>query len=149
MRGHAVGQVAGGGTSERVELELPRHARGDRHNAILERPRRVLAVVLDVQTVQTEKTAEIPRADQRRQAGSDVDSRLRVARQQLSIAPHGGRAPFDVVSGDGASHRLVVVEDFERAEAELAHVNRVKRIDAAALSAFEVFRERHDDRSSG
>src|SRR3990172_4611528 len=57
--GDAVGEVAGGGAGQGIELELAGYAAGDGDDAVLERPRGVLAIVLDVQVVEPEDAGQV------------------------------------------------------------------------------------------
>lgn len=50
------------------------------------------------------------------------------------IAPHRMRAALDRLSSHGSSDRIVIVDDFQRAETELTDVNRLDWIFFTALS---------------
>src|SRR6185295_13879342 len=76
-------------------------------------------------------------------AGVDIDGVRRVGRQQAGVAPDGVGAALDGLARDVAVHRVVVVGDFERAEAELADVEGFERVFAAALPAAECLGEGH------
>src|SRR5208282_6512106 len=74
---------------------------------------------------------------QRREARMEPDRRLAVDRQQLAIAPQVSRARLDNRARDRGLNFRVVVDDLERAEAGLAHVERLDRIFLAALAALQ------------
>ncbi len=138
-----VGQVAGGGAGQGVVAELPRLGGGHGHDAVLERPCGVGAVVLKVEVLQAQVLGQVLGADQGCEAGLEVDG-LALAGQQVTIAPDGQRPALDALAADGLAHALVVVGDLQGAEAELADVLRGYGVFAAALAALEASGERHE-----
>ena len=82
------------------------------------------------------RPSSLPRfgLDQRREAGLDVDG-YAVAGQQVGVAPDRRGAALDALSRDDLAQRLVIVDDLERAEAELADVDWLKAGLAMALAA--------------
>jgi len=66
-----------------------------------------------------------------------ADGRLSVEGEQISVAPDARGARRDPVSGDDLLDRLVVIVDLERAETELADVNRGDRVGATTLPAVQ------------
>src|SRR5262249_49335278 len=134
VRGHRVREVAGRGAGDRVEPKLARLRHRHRHDAVFERPCRVTdGVVLDPDLAAAELVGEIARADQRREPDVMANRQVAVDRQQVLVAPHAVRAGGDRCARDDALERLVLIVDFERAEAELADVNGSRGIVAAAL----------------
>jgi hypothetical protein len=122
--GHRVRQIAGGGAGDGVEAELPRLGEGDRHHAILERPRGVAdGIVLDPHLATTQLIGEIPRSHQRREADVMADSQIPFHGQQVLVPPHAGRSRGDRLASHHAAKSVVVVVDLEGTEAELADVN--------------------------
>ena len=73
VRRDGVGEVARAGAGDGGEPVLARPGRRDAHDAILERPRRVLRVVLQVEVAQPELGAEVARVDQRRESLAERD----------------------------------------------------------------------------
>jgi hypothetical protein len=140
--GDGVREVSGRSAGERLEAELACLGCRDRDHAVLERPGRVDAVVLQPEFLQAEDLAQVVGAHERREPSVQVD-RLALAGQQVTIAPDGLRALVDALARNGLLHRLVVVGDFERAEAELADVDGAYWILAAALATAEGFCEGH------
>src|ERR1700674_4720427 len=94
-------------------------------------------VVLDIELLQSEFGPQALGMKQRREARVEPDRRLAVDRQQLAIAPEISRARLDNRARDRGLDFRVVVDHFERAEAGLAHVERLDRIFLAALAALQ------------
>src|SRR5260370_34189622 len=95
-------------------------------------------VVLDVQLLEPEFGAEAARVQERREARKRTRLGLAIDRQQLAIAPEVVRACRDRRARDRGANLRVIVGDFERSEAILAHVQRLDRIFLAALAALEI-----------
>ena len=87
--GHCAGEVAGGGAGERLESELQRLGGGDGNDAVLERVRRVDAVVLDPQLLEAEALREAAGADERSEARVDVYERVVLGWEKVRVAPRG------------------------------------------------------------
>jgi hypothetical protein len=101
---------------------------------------RVGAVVLDPEPAgDAEFGGEPVGAHQRRQAGVERDARGRVLadRQQAGVPPDVVRPRLDLLAGD-AGQDLLVVRDFERAEALRAGVHRDQRERCAAVATSQV-----------
>src|SRR5439155_4557876 len=131
-----------------LEAELARLGERDRHDTVLERAGRVERVVLDPELPQPELGGEAVGPDQRCEPGAEVDRAAVRCRQQVGVSPDGGRTGGDLLAADRAGDRLVVVDHLQRAEAELAHVERLGRVRARALTALETGDERHCSSSS-
>ncbi len=130
--GHRVRQVAGRGAGEHRESELARGRQRDRDDPVLERVRRVAAVVLHPQPPHAELAGKVVREHQLCHAWLEI-RRLRDVgrnRQQLLVAPDVVRPGFDRL----AAHTRVVVGHFERPEAHLARIARADRILLSALA---------------
>ena len=127
-----VGEVAGRGAGQHRESELASRGQRDRHDAVLERVRRVAAVVLDPQRAHAEFAGEVVGAHQLRHAGLEVRGvdHVRRHRQQLLVAPDVVRAGLDRLAGDAR----VVVGHLERTEALFARVTGADRILRATLA---------------
>ena len=135
VSGHATGQIAGAGAGQRLVAELDRLRRGDRHHPVLERERRVHAVVLDVQVVQAQLLAEVPGLQQGGVTRHDVHGVVRLRRQQVVVAPDAQRAVGDALVRDHLGDGHVVIDDLKRAEAEIANVEGFARVFPAAFPA--------------
>ena len=141
-----VGQVAGRGAGHRFKAEFPRTCEGDRDDPIFERQGRMVhRIVLDIELVDAQIGAEIFRPHQRRQSRMGPDDRGAFDRQQVDIAPHAVRALFDLFPGDRAFDLVVVVFDFERAEAHLTDVDGFGWIFLPTFPAHQRFHFRHGD----
>ena len=132
-RRHGVRQVAGRRTGEHLEPELDGSRERDPDHAVLERVRRVAALVLDPQLAHPEHPRELVRADQPGPAGVEVrpGRDIRRDRQQAGVPPDAQRAGLDRVPGELRQ----VVGDLERAEALVAGVRRAERARMAAFAA--------------
>ena len=128
VRGDRVGEVAGGGAGHGREAERAGRRQRDRHDAVLERVRRVGAVVLDPQLAHAERGGEVLRLAQRRHAGAEADAGglVLTGGQQAGVAPDALRTGLDRGAGD-AAQLLEVVADLERREALVADVHRRQR----------------------
>ena len=93
---------------------------------------------------QENQPAGVRRDPAGRKSASSGAAGLMAMRRASAPVWGGGRPPLYPLPGQGAPQRFVVVEDLQRAEAELADVHRVQGVDPAALSTSQVFRERHD-----
>ena len=135
--GYAVRQVARRSAGQSVELEVAGDAGGDGDDAVLERPRGVHAVVLDVEPVEAQFAAQVRGAQKRRIAGADVNGVLSVDGKKVGVTPHRRRAGLDAFTGEVARECGVVVHDLQGAEAELADVRGLQFVFTAAFAAFE------------
>src|SRR3954466_7642965 len=102
--------------------------------AVLERVRRVAALVLDPQRLHAELAGEVVGAVQPRDADLEVDDRS--DRQQAGVAPHRLRAGLDRLTAHRGEQRLVV-GDLERAEAQLTRVAGAEVVGGSALATGE------------
>ena len=136
VSGHATGQIAGAGAGQRLVAELDRLGSGNRHHAVLERERRVHAVVLDVQVVEPQLLAEVPGLQQGGVARHDVHWIVRLSGEQILVAPDAQRPVGDALVGNHLGDGHVVVNDLQRAEAEIANVEGFARVFPAAFPAF-------------
>ena len=139
----AVRQVAGAGAGELFVAEFTRPCRGHGDHTVLEGPRRVRGVILDVEVVQAERLAEVFRAHERRVAGADIDRRIGVAGQEILVAPEAGGATLDRLAGDVLTDAVVVVGHFDGTETELADVEGRERVFAMTLATAQVSGETH------
>src|SRR3970282_437826 len=73
MGAYAVGEVTGAGAGELFVSKFAGAGACDGDDAVLERPRGVDGVVLDVEVGQAERLAEVFRVDEGGEAGADVD----------------------------------------------------------------------------
>ncbi len=130
------GQVAGRCAREGRQSQAPRGALRDRDHPVLERVRRVTAVVLDPQRARhTERLGQVVGAHQPGEPGVEVRLVTGVRRdgQQAGVAPDRGRARLDPLARDPGE----VVRDLERSEAVLAGVRRTEVVAGTALAAGE------------
>src|SRR5271156_2596297 len=97
-------------------------------------------VVLYIEMLEPELGAEALAMHQWREAGvrADLGLALEIDRQQFAIAPQVVRPLLDRRARNRRANPRVVVSDFERAEAGLAHVERTYRILLAALATFQI-----------
>src|SRR5271163_4321155 len=97
-------------------------------------------VVLYIEMLEPELGAEALAMHQRREAGvrADLGLALEIDRQQFAIAPQIVRPLLDCRARNRRANPRVVVRDFERAEAGLAHMERTYRILLAALATFQI-----------
>ena len=119
VRGHRVGQVAGGGAGDLPVAQALGGGGGQADHAVLEGVRRVGRVVLDPQPAgEAELLGQPVGAHQRRQAGVEAHPAGRVVAdgQQRDVAPDVLRARLDLLAGH-RPHQLGVVVDLQRAEA--------------------------------
>ena len=75
---------------------------------------------------------------QRREPDLKADGRLAVNGQQFPVAPHPPAARAENIAADRHLDCVVVVCRLQRAEIEIAHMQRQLRVGAAALAAFQV-----------
>src|SRR5271156_6432437 len=94
-------------------------------------------IVLDIEPFEAELGAQPLGVYQRREARKSPHVGLLVYRQQFPIAPQIARARFDDLVSQSAADTRVIVNDFQRAEAGFAHVQRLQRVLLAAFSALE------------
>ncbi len=73
-----------------------------------------------------------------REAGVEADGGIAVDGQELAVAPHAVRARFDQLARNGVLDQVVVVVGLERTEVELADVDRLLGVLAAAFAALEI-----------
>src|SRR5439155_24705513 len=106
----------------------------DRHETILERVRRIGGVVLEPELAEAELRGEARRPDERSHPGTQIDAVL-AAGQQRRVAPDRSGTGRDRLARRLLRDRVVVVDDLERGEAELTHVQRLRRVLARALAA--------------
>ena len=117
--GGGVGQIAGGGAAHRGETQFAGAGERHRHHPVLEGERRhVDAVVLDVKLFESQALGQPVGAQQRREAGADIN-RIPFNRQELAVTPDRNRAGFDRGAADPGADRLIVVNDFQWAEADV------------------------------
>src|SRR5271156_102709 len=97
-------------------------------------------VVLYIEMLEPELGAEALAMHQRREAGVRADfwRAFEIDRQQFAIAPQVVRPLLDCRARDRRANPRVVVRDFERTKAGLAHVERTYRILLAALATFQI-----------
>src|SRR5580704_6084213 len=134
-------KVAGRSAGHGGEAELARLGDRNRHDAVLVRQRRMIdGVVLYIEMLKPEFGAQPLAMYQRREAGVRADFRLglEIDRQQFAIAPQVVRPLLDYRARDRRANPRVVVSDFERTKAGLAHVKRTYRILLAALATFQI-----------
>ena len=81
--------------------------------------------------------------DERREASADIDGGVGVAGEEIAVAPEAGGAGADALAGDVAADGVVVVGDFDGAEAELADVARFEGVFAMTFAAAKVGGEAH------
>ena len=128
------GEVAGRRAGHRGQPEGVRCGHGDRDDAVLERVRRVAAVVLDPQPAHPERGGEVVGAVQPGPARAEVGrpgGRVGGHGQQRRVAPDGLRSGLDLLPGHGAE----VVADLERPEALLAGIAGAELVSLGALAA--------------
>ena len=138
-RGRRAGEVAGRGTGEGVEAERHGPRGRNRHDAILERQRRVARVVLEIQAParQTDVRTEPVGADQGRRTDREPAIRGLVHRQQLEVAPDPGSSRLDRGTTDLRPDRFPVVHDLEPTEAGRTDEIRSDRLGPVAILAAE------------
>ena len=147
VRGDGVGEVAGGRARRDLEPELERLAQRDRDDAVLERVGGVARVVLDPDLAEAELGGEAVGADERREAGAEIDRRVARDRAADRRSATGSRGPAAIFSRlIDPRDRVVVVRDLERTEAPLARVDRRDRVLPAALPAAQAEYMTVDDR---
>jgi hypothetical protein len=78
-----------------------------------------------------------------------ADLRFPVDRKQFAIAPQVSVAGSDFFAADGFFNGVVIVDNFQRAEAGFAYVKRLLRIFLSALSALKSLDKAHDSSLSG
>ena len=134
--GGGVGQVAGGGATHRGEAQLPGAGEGHTHHPVLKRKRRhVDAVVLDVEALEAEPLGQVAGLEQRRKARAYING-IAFNRQEFSVAPDGCGARLDRGPAHPIFDRLVVVDNFERSEADVfADVASARFVGMAAFFA--------------
>src|SRR5579872_4460659 len=98
----------------------------------------IYRVILYVEILDPEFSAEALGVHQRREAGKRPSLGLAVDRQQLAIAPEIVRARLDQPPRDMRADTRVVVGHLERTEARLAYVQRADRVLLAAFAAFQI-----------
>ena len=144
--GGGVGEVAGGRAADRLVAERPRHRGRDAHDTVLERVRRVDAVVLDPERAgHADRLRQVVGPAQRREPGAEVDPLdARAAGQQRFVAPQRRGSRFGLLAEVRAVDRLQVVGRLERSETFLADRERFHRVLLAADAALQ--RGRRGDR---
>src|ERR1041385_8123402 len=100
-------------------------------------------VVLDVELFDAQHFAEAMGAHERREAGVEAGLGLAVDRQQLAVAPEIFLARRDLLARERFLDRVVVVDDLQRSEAGLAHMERLFGIILAALATPQPFNVAH------
>ena len=140
---HAACQVASGGAGNGLEPEFL--GLGSRHgnHAVLERKRRVHAVVLDVQVVEPQPLAQVVCLEQRRVARHDVHGIIALGGQQVGVPPDAQRPGLDPVPAHHFGDGGVVVDHLQRAEAEITDIKGIGGLFPPALAAFESINESH------
>src|SRR5438132_1491410 len=131
--GHRAGEVSGGRAGERVEAVGAREVGRDRDITVLERPRRVEGVVLQIEVVEAQHLPEVARLHQGREARPQVDWLAIRGRQQLAIAPDRVGAPCNRLAADPLPDGGEVVGDLERPETVLADVGGFELPQSSAL----------------
>ena len=133
----APGEVPGRGTGQRVDAEEAGPLGSDRHRTVLEREGRVARVVLEPEAVDAESRAEAVGLEERRRADAESAGRRRVDGQELEIAPQAGRPRLDDRAAHPFPDRVLVVRDFERAEAGRADVGGTERLGPSTVATDE------------
>ncbi len=143
VRGDRVREISGRGARGDLEAELERLAERDRNHPILERVRGIARVVLDPHVSQPELCCEMVGFDQRRETRTEIDGRITGDRQEIGVTPKRRRAGGDLLAGDRIGDRVIVVCDFEWAEAPFACVHGGRVVVATALPAPEALDMNH------
>ena len=134
MGGDTAGEVTGRGAGDGVEAELPSLGGGDADDPVLEGVGGVAAVILDIEVVEAQLPAQVVGFQQRCESGAQIDD-VAVDREKVLVAPHGKWPGLHALPIESSSYGIVVVDDFDGAEAPFAYVHGVKGVFLAALFA--------------
>ena len=120
--GYAASQVAGGGAGDGLVAEFQGLSGRDGDHAVLEGERRVYAVVLDVQVVQTQGFAQPFGLEQRCESRHDVYGVVALRGEQVFVSPDAEGTLGDTVPTDDFRDGGVVVDHLQGPEAKFANV---------------------------
>src|SRR5262245_5057400 len=110
MGSDGISQVAGRGTGNGLKSQLPGPCDGYGDDSIFERERGMIdRIVLDVELVQTEVSAEILRAHQRSHSGMRTQKSRPFHRQEIGISPDTVWALLDLLARNVFLDLLVIV----------------------------------------
>ena len=131
-----VGQVASGGATHRGEAQLPGAGEGHTHHPVFKRERRhVDAVVLDVEALEAESLGQVAGFEQWRKARAYING-IAFNRQEFAVAPDRSGPRLDRGPANPIFDRLVVVDNFQRSEADVfADVASARFVGMAAFLA--------------
>ena len=133
--GDGVGEVAGRGAGDGGVAERAGGRQRHRHHPVLERVRRVAAVVFDPELSHAKCAGQVGGLAQLGHPGAEIDagSEVLAGRQQPGVAPDRLRSGLDRGAGDEAQ-LVLVVGDLERGEALVTDVHRSQWDLVAALA---------------
>src|SRR5262245_61763574 len=101
-------------------------------------------VIFEIELFDAKRSGQPFGAHERRAAGMQADTRLAIDRQEFTVAPEVGFAAGDFFPANRSLNRVVVIMNFQRAEAALTNIERRLRIFPAAFSALETDDKTHD-----